>query len=137
MAYTPKQKQKIFENICKMIANGSSLRTALNELNLIDVTTFFRWIRESESFSNQYARATTERADLMFEEMLDIADEPPKTTETKFGSAIDNGDIQNKRVRIDTRKWALSKMNPKKYGQISDKSDDENQENEIIIKIVE
>lgn len=84
--------------------------------------------------SKQYARATVERAELMFEDMLDIADKAPKLTNTKFGTTVDTGDIQHKRVKIDTRKWALSKMNPKKYGNIPDGSDDS--DNEITITIV-
>lgn len=39
----------------------------------------------------------------MFEQMLDIAD----------GSSED---VQRDRLRVDTRKWALSRMSPRKYG---------------------
>jgi hypothetical protein len=36
---------------------------------------------------------------------------------------------------VDTRKWALAKLNPKKYGSIPDDKDDS--DTEIIIKIIE
>ena len=39
----------------------------------------------------------------MLEEILEIADNPTL-------------DAQEKRVRIDTRKWAMGKLKPKKYG---------------------
>ena len=136
MAYSAKQKQEIFNNICEIIISGKSLRTALLNCKVkIDVTTFFKWMRENENLSNQYARATIERAELMFEDMLDIADRLPEKTMTKFGTAIDTGDVQHQRLRVDTRKWALSKMMPKKYGNILD-TDDKDEDNEIVIKIV-
>ena len=133
MEYSAKEKQTKFDAICDIIISGKSLRTALSKVKLSSQT-FFVWIREDETMSKQYARATVERAELMFEDMLDIADKAPKLTNTKFGTTVDTGDIQHKRVKIDTRKWALSKMNPKKYGNIPDGSDDS--DNEITITIV-
>ena len=133
MEYSAKEKQTKFDAICDIIISGKSLRTALSKVKLSSQT-FFVWIREDEIMSKQYARATVERAELMFEDMLDIADKAPKLTNTKFGTTVDTGDIQHKRVKIDTRKWALSKMNPKKYGNIPDGSDDS--DNEITITIV-
>ena len=116
-AYTEEERQRIFDNICEIIISGKSLRTALKSSDVrIDVSTFFKWMREDESKSKQYARATEERAELMFEDMMDIADEEPERIQTKTGTCIDSASIQDKRVRIDTRKWALSKMMPKKYG---------------------
>ena len=133
MEYSAKEKQTKFDAICDIIISGKSLRTALTKVKLSSQT-FFIWVREDEILSKQYARATCERAELMFEDMLDIADKSPKLTNTKFGTTVDTGDIQHKRVKIDTRKWALSKMNPKKYGNIPDGSDDS--DNEITITIV-
>ena len=133
MEYSTKEKQTKFDAICDIIISGKSLRTALSKVKLSSQT-FFVWIREDEIMSKQYAQATVERAELMFEDMLDIADKAPKLTNTKFGTTVDTGDIQHKRVKIDTRKWALSKMNPKKYGNIPDGSDDS--DNEITITIV-
>ena len=135
MAYSEEQKTKIFDNICEIIVNGKSLRTALKSSKVkIDVSTFFVWLREDEIKSKQYAQATIERAELMFEDMLDIADKEPATMATKTGRCIDSASVQDKRVRIDTRKFALSKMMPKKYGNIPDGSDDS--DNEITITIV-
>ena len=131
MAYSVEEKQKIFDEICEIIVNGKSLRSALSKVNK-SAQTFFIWLREDEFKSKQYARATEERAELMFEDMFDIADEIPQIIETKFGNSIDTGHIQDKRVRIDTRKWALSKMMPKKYG---DKVEADNEDKEIKLTI--
>ena len=72
----------------------------------------FRWLRDNEEFRHQYEIAKEASADALAEDMLEIADDPK-----------DNP--QNKRVRIDTRKWIASKLKPKKYGHNRISSGDE------------
>lgn len=76
--------------------------------------TVFRWLREKDSFREQYTRAKEEAADAMIEEMSEIADEMPAYTPE---GKIDPSDVNNRRLRIDTRKWLASKLKPKKYGE--------------------
>ena len=135
MAYTNKQRQDIFTEICDLIIQGESLRSALSNVKKIHATDFFDWLRKYEEFGKQYAQATEERAQFMFEKMLDIANEQPDRMPTKFGDAVDPGFVQDKRVKLDTMKWAMSKMMPKKYGTKADDQDD-NHDNEITVKIV-
>lgn len=59
-------------------------------------------LKSDEAFANQYARATDLRAEHEFDHMFEIAD--------------GKGDPVRDRLRIDTRKWALARMNPRKYG---------------------
>lgn len=77
----------------------------------------------------------------MFESMFDIADKMPKLTDTKFGTAVDAGDIQHKRVQIDTRKWALSRMQPKKYSetavQLAAEKPEDADSNEFLLKTIQ
>jgi len=47
-----------------------------------------------------------ERADRLFEELFEIADKP----------CTNQVEVQQQRNRLDTRKWALSKLAPRKYG---------------------
>lgn len=131
MSYSQTERQNIFDNICEIIIDGKSLRKALKEVGL-PAKTFFVWLREDEQKGKQYARATIERAELMFEDMFEIADEEPERMETKVGSCIDSASIQNKRVRIDTRKWALSKMNPKKYSDKYFNDDESNPQQKTV-----
>lgn len=74
-----------------------------------------------ESFQSQYARARSFWAESEFEEMNRIADTPQigiKTeTDAKGGVKTIEGDmIEHRRLQVDTRKWALARMSPKKYG---------------------
>jgi hypothetical protein len=85
-------------------------------------TTVFRWLRENEEFRNQYARAKEEATDALAEELLDIADDASndwmESNKPGDNSVILNGEhLQRSRLRVDTRKWLMSKMKPKKYGE--------------------
>jgi hypothetical protein len=81
-----------------------------------------KWLRalEKQEFLHHYEIATSMRADLLFDEILEIADtiEMGQTTTTKAGvkEATESDMIQHHRLRIDVRKWIVSKLLPKKYG---------------------
>ena len=125
-AYSEEEKIKIFNDICDLIINGKSLRTALKIIdNPISGSTFFEWIRSDGEKSKQYARATEERAELMFEDMFDIADDSTDDfIQTEGGRKLNSENIQRSKLRVDTRRWALSKMQPKKYGDKLDITSD-------------
>src|SRR5690606_13711912 len=111
----------IINEICTKIINGATLRRSLDESS-IAYETFFRWIDEDEAKSKQYARATELRAEAMAEELLRIADTPEEGETTKVfsdgGVEVTTGDmLQHRRLQVDTRKWLMSKMFPKKYSE--------------------
>jgi hypothetical protein len=122
MAYSKEEIEKTFDEICLRIEEGESLRSVLRSEGMPSSQTFYIWIDSEESKSKQYARATSKRADAMFEDILDIADDSTNDyIETDIGDGVtvqklNSEHIQRSRLRVDARKWALSKMNPKKYG---------------------
>ena len=72
-------------------------------------------INKDSELLAQYTHAREEREELIFEEILDIADDSSgdkKFTET--GEVIDSEFVARSRIKIDARKWMLGKMN-KKY----------------------
>jgi hypothetical protein len=109
--------------ICSKIESGYSLRKALKE-DKLSSKTFFQWVEEEKEIDGvvdkpnvkQYARACEERHTALFEEILDIADE---SGSDKVNGVLDSEAIQRSKLRVDARKWVLSKMNPKKYGDSS------------------
>lgn len=53
----------------------------------------------------------------MFEDMFDIADDGTNDWVKRDGADVLNSEhVQRSRLRIDTRKWALARMSPRKYG---------------------
>jgi len=112
MAYTDKEKTKHFNAICNLIQKGKSLRQALKENKKPSYETFYKWLDEDKNKTKQYARATEERADKMFDDIISIADDDSKD-QTPF---VGVNYIHRDKLKIDARKWALAKMMPKKYG---------------------
>jgi hypothetical protein len=88
--------------ICKMVASGLALREVCKLDEMPSHETVYRWFALHQEFSDAYARAREERADLICDEVVTIADTEP--------------DPNKARVRIDARKWWAAKVNPKKYG---------------------
>lgn len=97
---------EVANDICALLASGESLVKVCKRPGMPDKSTVFRWIAEQEGFRDKYAKATEARADAIFEEMFDIADDV----------IPDSAEVAKARLRVDTRKWALARMNPRKYG---------------------
>src|SRR5215203_630890 len=69
-------------------------------------------------FNEQYARARSAQAEAMFEDMLAIADDGSQDRVMVDGKLrVDNEIAARSRLRVDTRRWALSKLAPVKYGE--------------------
>lgn len=103
--------------ICGRMSEGESLRSICRDPEMPAISSIFVWISKDSKFSEQYKRAMEFRADALFEELFDIADDSSKDTVVNAdGSERMNSEyVQRSRLRVDTRKWALSKMMPKKY----------------------
>jgi len=120
MAYSEEDKQKLFNEICRLISiDGFSLRKALLNQSLTS-DTFYNWIDSDKTFklSLQYARACDDRTEMLADEILEIADEQNADThQDDDGNTVTDGSaIARSRLKVDTRKWLMSKMNAKKYG---------------------
>lgn len=82
-----------------------------------------RWwyIDDVNGFAAQYARARDAGLDEMADELLDLADkcrEGVKRTVKGDGTVEEvTGDMVDRaRLQVDARKWYLSKLAPKRYG---------------------
>lgn len=114
-----KYSDKLADRICRKIAEGYSVRSICKEKDMVSMQTLFRWLRENDKFREQYVRACEERSYAQAEEIIDIADNATNDYMEKLegdGYIFNSENVQRSRLRIDTRKWLMSKMNPKVYG---------------------
>lgn len=123
--YTPELASKI----CGELAQGRSLRTVCKAEEMPCVATIFNWFRIHPHFLEQYTRAKQESSDAMADEILDIADDGSNDFMTivkgKEEYEVENKEVTNRsRLRVDTRKWLMAKMKPKKYGDKLDLTSD-------------
>jgi hypothetical protein len=118
-----KYSAEIAATICRAIAQGQSLREVLREVGMPDRVTVLRWLDRHPEFRTQYAQAREDQAEYWAEEILAISDDGSNDwveRETKSGNIItvvDHEHIARSKLRVDTRRWLMSKLLPKKYGE--------------------
>lgn len=116
--------------ICDQLMQGKSVRAICSAEEMPGETTIYRWLQNEENaaFREQYARARESQAERMLDEILEIADDTTRDTKfTDSGRAADTEWISRSRLRVDARKWAMSKLAPKKYGDKMALTDGEGQ----------
>ena len=124
MAYTKQQIETIFNTICERVENGEALRSVLKDKDMPSNKTFYEWVDNDETKVKRYMRACEERANSIFEDIINISD----NVEQDIITLPDGREVENKaviardRLRVDARKWAASKLNPKKYGDKIDQN---------------
>jgi hypothetical protein len=117
--YTP----ELAAEICARLAEGQSLREICRNDHMPSESRVREWAStDREGFSSHYATAREIGYRRMADELLEIADDGTNdwvkrqrqdgSTETVF----DAEHYQRSRLRVDTRKWLLSKALPKIYG---------------------
>ncbi len=115
-------KQEVADKICEGLSQGMSLRAVSRQEDMPSIPTILLWMSQNSSFLEQYTRAKEVGIELLAEELIEIADDATndymerKNSDGSVEMVIDQENIQRSRLRIDTRKWALSKILPKKYG---------------------
>lgn len=95
--------EEMGNRICDKLTEGVSLRRLCMQEDFPAASTVYVWLDRFPEFAEKYTRAREAATEDMLEEIFEIADNPEI-------------DVQDKRVRIDTRKWAMGKLKPKKYG---------------------
>jgi hypothetical protein len=123
MEWTPENKLIAVELICSRVMFGESIRSILNDRRDKEVypnrKDFYEWVSADKQLCDQYARAMEIRMDDMAEDTLQIADgEGDDIITLPDGREFENQKvIARDRLKVDTRKWLMSKMYPKKYGE--------------------
>lgn len=105
--------------ICARLAEGATLRAVCKADDMPAESTVRRWALEDRGgFKSQYAGAREIGYQSMADELIEIADESGGDVKTdKDGNETLNGEFAARsRLRLDTRKWLLSKALPKVYG---------------------
>ena len=114
--YNDKTANEILERRVK----GESLRYIVKDDHMPVISTVFRWMSHNDEFSKQYTRAKEEQAEMLADEIIEIADEEHTVVKSQEGQDVevtfDSTAVARNRLRIDARKWVASKLKPKKYG---------------------
>lgn len=112
--------------VCERLADGESMRSISRDDSMPCMTTLFKWLRTIPEFTQQYEKAKLECHNAWFEDIVEISDnevgnpvlvdDNPIVIDGRPVMFVDSASVGHARLRIDSRKWALSKLMPKKYG---------------------
>lgn len=94
--------------ICELVADGQSINKISKIPGMPTRSTILKWFRDVPEFSIMYARAKEIGFEVLADEIIDLAD------------AAENDDkdqCRRHQLMIDTRKWLLAKLQPRKYGE--------------------
>jgi hypothetical protein len=113
--------EEIKAAICDALAEGQSVRQIMAKPGMPAISTVFKQLSLDKDFAERYARAKEVGIEAMAQELLQIADTPQvgviRTTRDDGSVEEKHADmIEHRRLRVDSRKWLLSKLAPKKYG---------------------
>ena len=116
-----KYSAQLAAEICARMADGQSLREICRDDAMPAKSTVMLWLKSKEGFSDQYAQACQARADYWADEILEIADDGTNDWMLRKSgddevTVANNEHISRSKLRVDARKWLMSKMVPKKYG---------------------
>ena len=113
---------ELFTELCDRIAEGHSLRQVCKAADMPVKSSVLRWLGEKPELRAQYALAHDMQHDTLADEIIEIADDGsldtiPGTNKHGVEVQVSNpANVQRDRLRVDARKWSLSKLAPKKYG---------------------
>lgn len=124
--YTPQLADEIVERI----QSGETLLAIVSEDRMPEYSTVVFWSEEgthiqatADGFPAKYARARLIRNKRMAEELEHIADDARNDWMDRVVSAdgdtvrvVDHEHVMRSKLRVDTRKWLLSKLLPHDYG---------------------
>jgi hypothetical protein len=94
----------MFEEILNDIRAGTSTYKILKERN-IRQEAFYSVLGQSAEASERYARAKFDGLERMADDIVAITEDEER-------------DVDRAKLQVDTRKWLLSKLAPKRYGDL-------------------
>lgn len=100
--------------VCERLSVGESLSAICRDQDLPSKPAILRWLTKHEEFRTQYRIAKEAAQDAIAEDIFDIIDEMPAA---KADGNMDAAAVAWAKNRADARKWYLSKIAPKKYGE--------------------
>lgn len=142
MGRPTKYNEQIDKEICERLAFGESLNSICKDDHIPHRVNVMRWILATDNhkydqFRTNYALAREIQYQNMADDILDIADDGTNDfIERQEGFEVVNSEnIQRSRLRVDTRKWFMSKVLPK----FKDKQEEQNESSlsESISKLID
>jgi len=113
--------EELGDTICAGIAEGRSLVKICKDEGMPHTASVYRWRRLFKEFSDNYAHAREDAADVFAEQIITIPDEDvgnpvivegePLMVNGKVVMAVDSASVAHAKLKVDSRKWIASRFN--------------------------
>ena len=127
-------EEEIHNDIIAAVTGGMAVRDAIETCGG-NRCSFYSRLGRDEQFMERYTRAKQVSCHAYADDTIAISDEKPEYVTTEDGSSrVDPGFVAWQKNRVEVRKWHLTKLLPKVYGDkvdidltasFSSKTDDE------------
>ena len=133
--------------LCVRLSEGRSLRDVCKDEDMPSKAGVFKALQRDEVFREMYIAATKARAEAMAEDILHISDDIKGNPLIVNGDVVrnekgeivyqmDGPSVNQARLRVDTRKWLMSKVMPAKYGVDKEDKSITDLAREVMIEVV-
>jgi hypothetical protein len=123
VAYSP----EIADRIISMLMRGEMMVDICQEPDMPHANTVLTWVKEDrEGFAARYQRAREAGLHSIAEQLLTIVDDRSNDwivcckEDGTIETILDSERVHRARLRFDARRWILSKVLPRDYGERSD-----------------
>jgi len=141
---TDSEMAAIQKEICNRISTSSkSLRQICQDMikdfdKMPSYREIIQMLADDKEFSPQYAQAKLNQADLLFDEIIEISDD--STLDMAFTEEgkpfIDHEHVNRSRLRVDSRKFYIAKILPKKYSEKHEVTGKDGGPVEFLFKVI-
>jgi hypothetical protein len=113
---------EVAEQLCLRLMEGASLRAACQAEGMPAVSTVLRWLADPDPdkdwFRRLHGTARYGRAWLLADEIIEIADDGSNDTyeDDEGQTKVDYDIVMRSKLRVDARKFVLSKLMPERFG---------------------
>jgi hypothetical protein len=107
------ERTKLADAVLANMETGMSCWKACEKAGVKN-STFMLWVSQDSALAESYARARENYVERIAQEVMELSD--VDVGETPDGRK-DWAAVQKHKLQVDTRKWLLSKLAPKKYGE--------------------
>ena len=114
LAYSP----ELAGRVCELMIEGVSLRKICEMSGMPSRRSIFCWLQSNGEFREKYEIARLMQVEYWAHEIIEIADDTSGdfVINERGERAVDHENINRARLRVDARKWLMSKLHPQRYG---------------------
>jgi len=114
--------ESIAREICERMSEGEVLKQILRDEHMPDRKTVMNWLRARPEFDAEYIRAREQMMDVWAEEVVEISEDGTndwmerELAAGRIVTVTNNEAVARSKLRVDSRRWLLSKLRPETYG---------------------